>query len=85
MVKGVEIWSVRSIVRLLPRPINLALTVSCNTWQRKDLDASHEATSAISVGAELVRRAPRVFDAIRPVSEKGCHVAPDTATVASVP
>ncbi len=51
----------------------------------QDLEASHEATSAISVGSELVRRAPRVFDAIRPVSEKGCHVAPDTATVALVP
>ncbi len=28
---------------------------------RKDLEACHEATWAISVGSELVRRAPRVF------------------------
>ncbi len=70
---------------MLARPKNLPPTVSCNTWLRKDLEASHESTSAISVGSELVRRAPPVFDATRPVSEKGCHVAPDTATVASVP
>jgi hypothetical protein len=44
-------------------------TVSCNTWLRKDLEASHEATSAISVGSELARLAPRAFAAIRPVSE----------------